>query len=150
MSPADFATSFTLSIALPVMPFAAPDWPDRLQPHCRAPSRPVACSRGLCCSDFGLSDLARVGQRRLLARLLRLPSAASSGDTEAGINSASAATAQTVSNVDKQKGSDNSLTLVPLILLRLVQAGRIEHEFRQRAAEASMNPFGQVDAMRWC
>src|SRR5438552_14249860 len=47
-----------------------------------------------------------------------------------------------------EKGSENSLTLVPLILLRRAQMGRVDHEFRQRAAEAAMNTFGQFRAMR--
>src|SRR6476661_3079153 len=47
-----------------------------------------------------------------------------------------------------EKGSDNSLTLNPLILLRRTQMGRIDHKFRQRAAEAAMNIFGHVHAMR--
>src|SRR5882672_149951 len=47
-----------------------------------------------------------------------------------------------------EKGSDNSLTLVPLILLRRVQAGRIEYKFGQRAAKAAMNTLGQINTVR--
>ena len=67
---------------------------------------------------------------------------------DAGVSSSNAATADDGSDVFGKKGGDNSLTLVPLILLRLAQMGRVDHEFRQRAAEAIMDTFGQFDAVR--
>ena len=47
-----------------------------------------------------------------------------------------------------EKGSDNSLTLVPLILLRRIKVGAVDDKFRQCAAEAVMNALGEIDAMR--
>ena len=47
-----------------------------------------------------------------------------------------------------EKGSDNSLTLVPSILLGRVNMGGFDHEFRQRAAEAIMHALRKVEAMR--
>jgi hypothetical protein len=102
MSPADFATSFTLSIALPVMPFCAAGL---------LPAAGAACGGAPSAGGF-FSALFSV----LFSVLALSDSAAcwavccgavccgavwaSSGDTEAAINSARP-TAQTVGNVDK-------------------------------------------------
>jgi hypothetical protein len=47
-----------------------------------------------------------------------------------------------------KKGGHDSLTLISLILLRLTKTSRVDDKFRQRAAEARMNTFGQIDAVR--
>ena len=96
MSPADFATSFTLSIALPVMPFCAAGSAAAVGAACGA----ALSAAGFCSvlfPDLALSDSAACWAVCCGAVW------ASSGDTEAGINSARL-TAQTVGNVDKQKG----------------------------------------------
>src|SRR5215212_8532948 len=96
MSPADLAASFTLSIALPVMPFWAAGLATPVGAACG-----WALSTGGFCSvlfpDLALSDSAACWAVCCGAVW------ACSGATEAGINSAKL-TAQTVGNVDKQKG----------------------------------------------
>src|SRR4029453_4699792 len=95
MSPADLATSFTLSIALPVMPFAA-----GLAATVAAGG--AALSTGGFCSvlfpGLALSDSAACWAVCCGAVW------ASSGDTEAGINSARLAAKRTGGHVHKQKG----------------------------------------------
>src|SRR5207244_11539171 len=95
MSPADLATSFTLSIALPAMPFAA-----GLAAIVTAGG--AALSAGGFCSvlfpDLALSDSAACWAVCCGAVW------ACSGDIEAAINSARLAARKTVGNVDKQKG----------------------------------------------
>ena len=96
MSPADFATSFTLSIALPVMPFCAAGLAAAVGAACGG----VLSAEGFCSvlfPDLALSDSAACWAVCCGAAW------ACSESTEAGINNARPA-AETVSNVDKRKG----------------------------------------------
>ena len=97
MSPADFATSFTLSIALPVMPFCAAG----LAAIVAAAAGAALSAGGFCSvlfSDLALSDSAACWAVCCGAVWAR------SGDTETGINSARPAAKKNVGNVDKRKG----------------------------------------------
>jgi hypothetical protein len=96
MSPADFATSFTLSIALPVTPFCAAGLPVAAGAACGGALSAEGLFSGLF-SVLALSDSAACGPVCCEAVW------ACSGNTEAGINSARPA-AEIVSNVDKRKG----------------------------------------------
>src|SRR5256885_4129467 len=97
ISPADLATSFTLSIALPAMPFCAVELTAAVCPACG-----WALSAGgffsALFSALALSDSAACWAACCGAVCAR------SGSTEAGINSARLAAKKTVGNVDKQKG----------------------------------------------
>src|SRR4051812_3360362 len=102
MSVADFATSFTLSIALPVRPFCADGSAAATLP---APVAGAAC--GFVVSDLAVSDLA-------VSDLALSDSAAAcwagcccacAGDAHAGVSTASAAAmASAVSDADGRKG----------------------------------------------
>ena len=96
MSPADLATSFTLSIALPVMPFCAVGL---------AAAVGAACGGALSAEGFFsvLFSVLAWSDSAACCAVCCGAVWARSGDTEAGINSARLA-AQTVGNVDKQKG----------------------------------------------
>ena len=92
MSPADLATSFTLSIALPVMPFGAAGLTAATGPACGG----AASAEGfvsVLLSVLALSDSAACCGA-VWAR---------SGDNGAGISSARLA-ARTAGNIDEQKG----------------------------------------------
>src|SRR5215207_3691842 len=96
ISPADFAASLTLSIALPVMPFGAAGLTAADGAACGGALSAGGCFSALF-SVLALSDSAACCAVCCGAVW------ACSGDTEAGIKSARL-TAQRVGNVDKQKG----------------------------------------------
>src|SRR3954447_18182675 len=130
MSEADFATSLTLSMARAAALFCA-------GLACSAALAPVVGASGVlvpsCLAvSFPLSDKAA-----------RWPTCACAQGTDTGVSSIAAATAD-ASVALRQKGKRKLITPVlirtsVLILLRLIQTGRIDHELRQRAAEAAMN-----------
>jgi hypothetical protein len=97
MSPADLATSFTLSIALPVMPF----WAEGL-----ATAVCAACGVALSAEGFFsvLFSVLAGSDSAACCALCCGAIWASNSDTEAGIRSARLAAKKTVGNVDKQKG----------------------------------------------
>src|SRR3954447_13423004 len=136
MSEADFATSLTLSMARAAALFCA-------GLACSAALAPVVGASGVlvpsCLAvSFPLSDKAA-----------RWPTCACAQGTDTGVSSIAAATAD-ASVALRQKGKRKLINSSPnsnfqsLILLRLIQTGRIDHELRQRAAEAAMNTLGQI------
>src|SRR5256885_6766273 len=102
MSPADFATSLTFSIALAVRLFCCDGFCWSTAATFPAPVAPVVCAAGgFTPSDLVLSDLAlseRAPCRAASATCAR------AGKIDAGVSSTSAATAGTASAVILQKG----------------------------------------------
>src|SRR5450432_2685730 len=119
ISPADFATCFTFSIALAVRLF---------------------CCGGLALSDLGMSVDA--GAWAAWAACAR------AGRIDTGVSSISAATAGATSNVILQKGLTQRINARSSILLGWIDVSRVDHKFRERAAKAIVNALGQFESMR--
>src|SRR5437762_1133595 len=102
MSPADFATSFTLSIALAVRLFCCAGFARSTAAILPAPVGAVACGAGgLGLSDLALSDLAPSDR---VACCAAWTAWARAGDIDAAVGSTNAATAGRASNATRQKG----------------------------------------------
>src|SRR3989454_10892226 len=100
MSPADLATSFTLSIALPVMPF----WAGGLAAAVGAACGGALSAEGFFSVLFSVLAFLALSDSAACCAVCCGAVCASSGDTEAGIISTRLAAKKTVGNVDKQKG----------------------------------------------
>src|SRR6185312_5206959 len=135
MSPADFATSFTLSIALAVRLLGCGEagWST-------AVTSPVAV---VCDADaLKLSDLATPDSAACWTTWAR------PGGIKAGANSTSAATAGTVSDAIPQKGRTKLINAKSLVLLGWLEMRGVDHKFRQRTRQAVMDALGKLGAGR--
>ena len=135
MSPADFATSFTFSIALAVRLFCSGElaWST-------AATLPVPVDLALSdlvLSDFGASESAAWAP------------CACAGRVDRGVSSTSAATAGTASDALQEKGRTKLINPGSSILLGRVKMRRVDHKFRQRPAEAIVDALRQLEAVRW-
>src|ERR1700683_1198876 len=134
ISPADFATSLTFSIALEVRLLG-----------CRglAWSTATALPVPTVCDPEApkLSDLAMpdsVACCRAWAR---------AGRIDGGANSTKAATTGAASDAIRQKGRTKLINAKSSILLRWFEMRRVDHKFRQRARQAIMDPLGEFGAV---
>jgi hypothetical protein len=98
---ADFATSFTLSIALPVRLLGAAGLDGSTAATLPAP---VVAAWGFPASDLAASDLALSDSAAAWWAVGCWAICAYTGDTNAGVNSTVAAMANAASDADEQKG----------------------------------------------
>ena len=144
MSPADFATSLTFSIALAVrlLGCCGPGWSTAVILAVPVIAVPVVCDA----DALTLSDLATPDSAACWTACWT--TWARAGSINAGANSTHAATAGAASDAIPQKGRTKLINAWSLVLLGWFKMRGVDHKFRQRTREAIMDALGKFGAVR--